>query len=95
MLAKSRHILLDPVNLTVGPQLPNLAPPLLAFTIPNILRPLAGWKRKMEVADSEAETEDDKEKKRSQLGDFLALLIHSPSECSSVGNVGIKRGMLT
>ena len=75
--------------------MPNLTPPLLTVTIPNILRPLAGWKRKIEVADSEAGTEDDEERKCPRWGDFLALLILSASECSSVGNVGIKRGMLT
>ena len=75
--------------------MPNLTPPLLAVTIANILRPLAGWKRKMEVADSEAETEDDEERKFPNWGDFLASLILSPSERSSVGNIGIKRGMLT
>lgn len=48
-----------------------------------------------DVADSEAETEDDEERKRPGLGEFLALLILSPSERSSVGNVGIGLGLLT
>ena len=48
-----------------------------------------------DVVDSEAETEDDEERKHPGLGEFLALLILSPSERSSVGNVGIGLGMLT